>query len=310
MLVDLSTHTKGAKPGILAAKPARVQITHVASSGTVGLSTIDFKLTDRFADLPENAAIADRTAAGDGRMPVPYRHIEAAAEHPYHRAALGIPEDTIVIGAFSSALKLTRRCVALWREVLARIPAAKLAFSPFHPALRQLYLRLTAAGGIAPDRLLFIPPGKGEAEAMARYAIVDFVVDTMPYGGVNGVLEPLDAGVPVVTLLGKRHGERTAYSILANLGVTETVAQSGREYVDIAARLATDARIHARRARAHPGGHRPIRAHRPRRPHAGARARVCRSPCNAGAGGAGERRSAGRWLTRGSPIRASRRRRL
>ena len=31
----------------------------------------------------------------------------------------------------------------------------------------------------------------------------------MPYGGVNGTLEALDAGVPVVTLLGKRHGERT-----------------------------------------------------------------------------------------------------
>jgi len=46
--------------------------------------------------------------------------------------------------------------------------------------------------------------------------------------------------VPVVTLVGKRHGERSAYSILANLGVTQTVAQGGRDYVDIAARLAED----------------------------------------------------------------------
>jgi len=240
VLVDLSTHTMGAKPGILAAKPARVQITHVASSGTVGLSTIDFKLTDRFADLPENAATQiEPLLPMDGCL-YPYRHIEAATEHPYHRAALGIAEETIVIGAFSSALKLTRRCVALWREVLERIPRAKLAFSPFYPALRLLYLRLTAAGGIPPDRLIFIPPGRGEAEAMARYAIVDFVIDTMPYGSVNGALEPLAAGVPVVTLLGRRHGERTAYSILANLGVTDTVARSGREFVDIAARLAGD----------------------------------------------------------------------
>ena len=48
-------------------------------------------------------------------------------------------------------------------------------------------------------------------------------------------------GVPVVTLVGKRHGERSAYSILHNLGVTQTVAQAGREYVDIAVRLAEDA---------------------------------------------------------------------
>ena len=37
LLVDLSTHTKGSRPGILAAKPARAQLTHVASAGTVGM---------------------------------------------------------------------------------------------------------------------------------------------------------------------------------------------------------------------------------------------------------------------------------
>jgi predicted O-linked N-acetylglucosamine transferase (SPINDLY family) len=62
----------------------------------------------------------------------------------------------------------------------------------------------------------------------------------MPFGNVNGALEPLEAGVPVVTLLGKKHGERSAYTILANLGVTQTVAESGRDYVEIAARLADD----------------------------------------------------------------------
>ena len=241
ILVDLSTHTKGARPGILAFKPARVQITHVASSGTVGLSTIDFKLTDRFADVPENGAYQlEALLPVDGCI-YPYRHIERAATHPFTREALGIANDTIVVGAFVSGLKLTRRCLAVWRDVLARIPRAKLAFSPVNPALRTLYERLAAAGGIASERLLFLPQGRNDGENQARYGIVDFALDPMPYGGVNGVLEPLDAGVPVVTLVGKRHGERTAYSILANLGVTQTIAYSGREYVDIAARLADDA---------------------------------------------------------------------
>jgi predicted O-linked N-acetylglucosamine transferase (SPINDLY family) len=65
----------------------------------------------------------------------------------------------------------------------------------------------------------------------------------MPYGGVNGTLEALDMGVPVVTLVGRRHAERTSYSILENLGVPATVAESGSEYVAIAERLATDARF-------------------------------------------------------------------
>ena len=89
LLVDLSTHTRGAKPGILALKPARVQITHVASAGTVGLSTVDFKLTDRHADLAESQAIQIETLLPMDGCVYPYRHIAPAAAHPFRRSALG-----------------------------------------------------------------------------------------------------------------------------------------------------------------------------------------------------------------------------
>ena len=240
ILVDLSTHTKGGKPGILAFKPARVQITHVASAGVVGLSAVDFKLTDAYADVPESSAFQLETPLVMEGCVYPYRHIAMAERHSFHRPLLGIAADTVVVGAFVTGLKLSRRCLALWREVLERVPRAKLAFSPVNPGARAFYLRLAAAAGIKADRLLFLPQGRNDAENQARYAVVDFVLDTMPFGGVNGTLEALDMGVPVVTLAGSRHGERTSYSILANLGVTETVAQSGREYVDIAVRLADD----------------------------------------------------------------------
>ena len=241
LLVDLSTHTKGARPGILARKPARVQLTHVASCGAVGLKAIDFKLTDEFADLPENQADMIETLLPMAGCVYPWRSVAAAAEHAFTREALAIAPDTVVIGAFVSPLKLSRRCMALWRDVLERLPRAKLAFSPNHAAQRPLYVRIAAAAGIAPERLLFLPQGRDEHENQSRYELVDLVLDTLPYGGVNGTMEALAMGVPVVTLVGKRHGERSTYSILANLGVLATVAQGGREYADIAVRLASDA---------------------------------------------------------------------
>ena len=148
----------------------------------------------------------------------------------------------MVIGAFVTPMKLSRRCLSLWRDVLERVPRALLAFSPTHPALRPVFERLCAAAGIA-TRPAASSCRKDATMPRTRRAtrVVDFVLDPMPFGGVNGVLEPLDAGVPVVTLVGKRHGERSAYSILSNLGVTHTVAQGGRDYVDIAVRLAEDA---------------------------------------------------------------------
>jgi predicted O-linked N-acetylglucosamine transferase (SPINDLY family) len=186
VLVDLSTHTRGARPGVLARKPARVQVTHVASAGTVGLSAIDYKLTDRYADVPENQEFQiERLLAMNGCV-FPFRHVAPAVQHPFDRRTLGLPADAIVIGAFVNPLKLSRRCLDLWRDVLARIPRAMLAFSPANPALRDSYLRLARATGIAKERIVFLPQGRDDAENQARYRIVDFVLDTMPFGGVNG----------------------------------------------------------------------------------------------------------------------------
>ncbi len=130
LLVDLATNTRGAKPGILALQPARVQITHVASAGVVGLRTIDFKLTDAFADLPDNQAGQLETLLPIEGCVYPYRHIAPAAVHPYRRDRLGIAADAVVIAAFVNPMKLSRRCLALWRDVLERIPRALLAISP------------------------------------------------------------------------------------------------------------------------------------------------------------------------------------
>jgi predicted O-linked N-acetylglucosamine transferase (SPINDLY family) len=240
ILVDLGTHTHGSKPGILALKPARVQITHVASAGVVGLSTVDFKLTDAFADLPDMQRFQLETLLPMEGCVYPYRAIPAAEDHPFRRNQLGIPQDAVVIGAFVNPLKLSRRCLTLWRQVLERVPNALLAISPLSPERRAVYMRLFAAAGIEENRVCVLPQGRNEAQNQSRYHIVDFTLDPMPYGGANGTLEALGMGVPVVTLVGAKHGERCGYSMLANLGAMQTVAASGSQYVDIAVRLATD----------------------------------------------------------------------
>ena len=240
VLVDLSTHTKNAKPGVLALKPARVQITHIASAGATGLSSIDFKLTDAYCDIPENQPFLIEKLLPMAGCVYPYRHVAPATEHPFHRGQMSIATDTIVIGAFVNPLKLSRRCLSLWREVLDRIPKAMLALSPLSPEARDVCARLLGAAGVPLQRVLLLPQGRNDSEGQARFNVIDFALDPLPYGGVNSTLEALDMGVPVVTLCGRKHGERTSYSILANLGVTQTIAASGSEYVDIAARLATD----------------------------------------------------------------------
>jgi predicted O-linked N-acetylglucosamine transferase (SPINDLY family) len=240
VLVDLATNTHGAKPGILALRPARVQITHVASAGVVGLSTIDFKLTDACADLPETQRTQLETLLPMDGCVYPYRHIAPKQSHPFQRDRLGLARDTVVIGGFVNPLKLSRRCLNLWREIFDRIPNAVLAVSPLSPEMRAVVGTLLSAASIPHHRVIVLPQGRNDAENQGRYEIIDFALDPMPYGGANSTIEALDMGVPVVTLVGRRHGERSTYSILSNLGVTQTIAGSGSEFVDIAVRLARE----------------------------------------------------------------------
>jgi predicted O-linked N-acetylglucosamine transferase (SPINDLY family) len=120
-LVDLSTHTKGARPGILALKPARAQITHVATAGTLAMSAIDFKLTDRYADVPHDPELQiEPLLVMDGCV-YPYRHIPPAADALSTRQRLGVDASATLIGAFCTPLKLSQRCLALWRDVLKEL---------------------------------------------------------------------------------------------------------------------------------------------------------------------------------------------
>jgi predicted O-linked N-acetylglucosamine transferase (SPINDLY family) len=53
-------------------------------------------------------------------------------------------------------------------------------------------------------------------------------------------MEALAMGVPVVTLVGPRHGERLGNALLTRFGVTATLAESEEEYLALIERLAGD----------------------------------------------------------------------
>ena len=241
LLVDLMSHSGSSRPGILLYKPAPVIVSHLGTHGAVGLQQIDFKLTDRHADLPDAAEYQiDAPLALDGCV-LPLRRVAPAAAPPVTREALGIDAGAIVFGTFVSLLKLSPRCLALWRTILERVPGSVLAFSPQKASEKAVYVKRLASFGIDRSRIAFIPWTMDDATDRARYRLIDVVLDTLPYTGGDTTAAALDMGVPVVTRVGERAAERMTYSLLAHLGVTDTVARSDDEYVAISCRLAQDA---------------------------------------------------------------------
>ena len=240
LLVDLMGHSALSRPGILLGKPAPVIVTHLGYHGCIGLREVDYKMTDAFADLPDAGAYQIEAPLVLDTCVLPVRRVVPAPVPIVTRESLGVADATMVYGVFVGLLKLSPRCLELWRQILKRVPRSVLAFSPLRDEERPLYLRRLAGFGIAEERIVFIPPGKDDAHGRTRYALLDAVLDTLPYTGGDTTAAALDMGVPVVTRVGERQAERVSYSLLAHLGVTETVADSDERYVELACRLAED----------------------------------------------------------------------
>jgi protein O-GlcNAc transferase len=238
VLVDLMGHSAHARPGILARRPARRIVTHLGYHGAVGLRSVDCKITDTIADLPDGAgALRERLVALDVCV-LPLRPY-AAAPVRYQRSDLGIADDAIVIAAFVSAQKLSPRCVALWRRVLERVAGARLLVSPLRGDDAVALSRRLTGLGIDAARIASVP--YDPALRAPRYALADLAMDTLPYSGGDTTASALAAGLPVVTRLGSRHSERVSGSILLHAGLGELVAQSDDDFVERTVRLAVDA---------------------------------------------------------------------
>ena len=240
VLVDLMAHTRFSRPEILAYKPSRVIVTHLGYHGAIGLTQVDFKLTDRHADLADADDYQIERPLPMASCVLPLQHTPLGESVPPARATLGIEPDAVVLGEYVSVQKLSPRCLALWRTILARAPKAVLLFSPSTPYEHPAILRQLACCGIGAERARFIPRGDDDAASRARYAIVDLVLDTLPYSGGDTTVKALDAGVPVLTLAGTRHAERMSTSILEHLGLDLLVATTEADYVERAVALATD----------------------------------------------------------------------
>ena len=70
---------------------------------------------------------------------------------------------------------------------------------------------------------------------------VDVFLDTIGFSGFNTAMQAIECGLPIVTLDGRYMRGRLGSGILKRMGLTELVAQSEQEYIDLAVKLARDA---------------------------------------------------------------------
>lgn len=238
--IDLKGHTKDSRPGILAHRPAPIQVNYLGYPGTLGAEFIDYILADRFV-LPEDhqvfysekaAYLPDCYQVNDSRRKI--------AERTPSRLEAGLPNDSFVFCCFNNNYKIMPRVFDVWTRLLERIPRSVLWLLRDNDWAEENLRKEAQARGVDPGRLIFAPRMNLE-EHLARHRLADLFLDTLPYNAHTTASDALWSGLPVLTCAGKTFAGRVAGSLLLAVGLPELVTSNFEEYEALALKLATEA---------------------------------------------------------------------
>jgi predicted O-linked N-acetylglucosamine transferase (SPINDLY family) len=241
ILVDLAGHTANNRLLVFARKPAPVQVSYLGYPGTTGLTAIDYRLTDRFADPPD---LTDHLHSERlHRLP---RTNWCFAEPPHSPPVGPLPASQrgyVTFGSFNNFAKVTLPMLQAWGRILHQTPGSHLLLKAAGLAAASARDRLSrqfAAQGIDPGRLDVRGPQLDQQSHLGLYNEMDIAMDTFPYHGTTTTCEALWMGVPVITLAGQTHVSRVGVSLLSSIGLNELIASTTDEYERLAVELAGD----------------------------------------------------------------------
>ena len=236
LLVDLTMHMSNGRPLVLAQKPAPIQVAWLAYPGTTGLSTIDCRLTDPFLDPPGETDwhYSERSI----RLPETFWCYDPLASEPSPNSLPAAESELVTFGCLNNFCKLTPAAIALWSQVLARVPGSQLLLLAPAGAHRRRILE-EFHRQYANAHVQFVPYQPRE-QYLRLYHQIDLCLDTIPYNGHTTSLDSFWMGVPVVTRIGTTVVGRAGWSQLCNLDLHKLAADSDERFIEIASNLALD----------------------------------------------------------------------
>lgn len=236
ILVDLHGQTAGARPGILARRPAPIQITYLGLPATTGFPFIDYAIVDRYL-VPEEQLphYSEKPLYMPEIYQVSDRKREVAPSAA--RQDCGLPSDAFVFCSLNNNYKYTPELFDLWMRLLRRVPGSVLWLLADNPWAQANLRQHAAAHGIDGARLIFAERTM-PAVYLARYAVADLFLDTFPFNAGTTANDALWMGLPVLTISGRSFASRMAGALLTAAGLPELITNSFEEYEEKAVALA------------------------------------------------------------------------
>jgi predicted O-linked N-acetylglucosamine transferase (SPINDLY family) len=132
----------------------------------------------------------------------------------------------------------------IYPQIALKVGACKFIFFSQHAqwtkALKnRLSKQFSKIGLNFIDYVVFLPwLNKGEFYGLMLNA--DVYLDTIGFSGFNTALQAIECRLPIVTKQGQTLRSSLASGILKRIGMNHLITQTNEDYIDLAARLATD----------------------------------------------------------------------
>lgn len=234
--VDVAGFTSGGRLVTFACKPAPIQACAWGYANGTGLDAIDVFLADEVIVPPELEWAYHETVIRMSSLLCfdPFLEIPPPGPPP------ALKNGYVTFGSYNRVEKISRPILELWCRVMREIPDSRiiLKFGGLDAGETAEQLKTAFESfGVSRDRV----ETRGHtprAEHIRQYGEIDIMLDSWPHVGGITTLEALWSGVPCVTLTGPRAPSRVSASILTTLGLTDWIASTPDQYVEIAKRQA------------------------------------------------------------------------
>jgi predicted O-linked N-acetylglucosamine transferase (SPINDLY family)/glycosyltransferase involved in cell wall biosynthesis len=238
ILVDLHGLTLGARPNILAFRPAPVQMTYLGFPGSTGLPGVDYVLADEFLITPEmEPYFTEKPLHLPDTFQINDR--QRLIGNKPSRASVSLPEDAFVFCSFNNNFKFTPEVFGVWMNILKRVPGSVLWLVADYDEVRENLWRYAEQAGVERSRLIFANRAV-PAEYLARYQLADLFLDTFPFNAGTTASDALWAGLPLLTCAGATFSSRMAGSLLRAVDLPELITFNFEDYEERAVALAND----------------------------------------------------------------------
>jgi predicted O-linked N-acetylglucosamine transferase (SPINDLY family) len=239
ILINLDGHFTDNRLMLLARRPAPLQINMLACPGPLGLSTIDYRITDKVLD-PSADATDLIGAEALLRLSPGFMCYTPQTSAPQPCPLPVASRGCITFGSMGSPATATSAAIDLWCDVLRQVPRSRFALATEERDWADEHLKNQfESRGIDISRLDFVRRPSVDPP-LNVYQRIDISLDPIPVSGWDCVADSLWMGVPAITLCGERIAGRIGASTLTAAGLDEFIAADRSEYVELATRLAGD----------------------------------------------------------------------